>query len=324
MVNPANSADFAGAFSPVQFSVFAQEVQQLYQEPQKRRATIRKMRQVLREVGAFCPLTSDLTPLAISAWRAAYPGRAPHTWFSLLATLRAACSWMAYRRYAPNPFGFWRLSRWIPSDELGEVEPFRAHRSCEDIGRILHRADLEASGGDWHAIRLRRFVYCLAFTGAGLMEILGARWIDVDLPSRLIHIRSHPGRRLKTGARAARIPLAEPLLDVLSTDHGTREGDWIIPASKSEGYWHGGTTGYRPTDRVRQLGERAGVAGVTPLTFRHSFGTLSEDWGIGELMLQRILRHSRPQTQRHYRHHDAELLARAAAKVHFTVPSDPT
>jgi hypothetical protein len=86
------------------------------------------------------------------------------------------------------------------------------------------------------------------------------------------------------------------------------EGEWLFPHAYQTGPWLWGRPGHRPLDEVKQLGERAGVAGLT---------ILAEDWGIGELMLQRILRHSTPRTQKHYRHHDAELLHRAAAKVRF-------
>ena len=149
------------------------------------------------------------------------------------------------------------------------------------------------------------------------MEVLGLRLQDLDLAGRLIAIRSHPRRRLKTGARAARLPIAEPLARVLEEWVPRCGCDWLFPGTRRRGPWLQGSPGYRPTDRVRQLGERAGVAGLTVLAFRHSFATLSEDWGLGELMLQRILRHSRPKTQLHYRHHDAELLRRAAEKIRF-------
>jgi integrase len=316
----SDRTDCAGSFSPVPFAQFTREVLKLYQEPQKRPGTLRKVSQVLREVSRFCSSTADLGPLAICDWMASFPDRSPHTWHSLLATLQAACSWMSFRGYAPNPFDFRSVSRWIPSDELGEIDPFRYHRTAEEIGRVLHQADLEAQGGDWHAMRLQACVYSWAYTGAGLLEVLGLRIGDVDLAARQIQVKSHPKRKLKTGARAARLPIADALAVVLKGWIPQCGCDWLIPGTRRESFWNQASPGYRPTDRVRQLGERAGVNDVTPLTFRHSFGTLAEDWGIGELMLQRILRHSTPRTQRHYRHHDAELLARAAAKVHFTVP----
>src|SRR5271157_6539776 len=42
-----------------------------------------------------------------------------------------------------------------------------------------------------------------------------------------------------------------------------------------------------------------------------SFASLSEGWSIGELVLQRILRHSQIRTQRMYRHEMPEVLQAA-------------
>lgn len=304
-------------YCPVAWSQFQSEVLALYQEPHRRSGTLAKMSQVMREVGAICPTTAELDPVSIARWLAAHPGRAAWTRRTLLSALRAACAWMHWKGYGPNPFGFRSLSGWIPADELQEAASLARHRTEAEIRSVLDQADAEASGGDWNALRLRAAVYCWAYTGAGSSEILGLRVIDVDLPGRMISVRSHPGRRLKTGARAARLPIAEPLAVVLEAWLSLAASEWLLPGATRRNYWHGGAPGYRPVDRVRQLGERAGVPGLTILAFRHSFGTLAEGWGIGELMLQRLLRHSRPTTQRAYRHHDSELLRKAIDKVKF-------
>jgi integrase len=68
---------------------------------------------------------------------------------------------------------------------------------------------------------------------------------------------------------------------------------------------------------IAALGERAGVPGLTILAFRHTVGTLAEAWGIGELALQRLLRHSQPATQQHYRHPDLALMRQAVARIRF-------
>ncbi len=59
------------------------------------------------------------------------------------------------------------------------------------------------------------------------------------------------------------------------------------------------------------------MAGMTIVAFRHSLGTLAEDWDIGELMLQRLLRHASRKTQLRYRHRDLELMHRAAGKIEY-------
>lgn len=157
-----------------------------------------------------------------------------------------------------------------------------------------------------------------AFTGAGSREVLGLRVDNVDLAERVIRFRSHPRRRLKTGARAAEVPIAPPLLGVLASWLPHACSEWLFPGRERLGPWFGGAPGFKPLDRVRQLGQRAGVEGLTILAFRHTVGTLAESWGLGELELQRLLRHSQRKTQRYYRHADAEIMARTAAKISYS------
>jgi integrase len=303
------------SLSPVPFAQFQTEILTLYGT--NRIATYRKMRQVLEEFSSLCPTTDKLDPVAIASWMSAHRDRAAWTHRSLLSTLRSACSYGDFKRYLRNPFGFRPLDKWIPADELEEAEDFRRHRSAEEVRRVLARADLEALTGDWDARRLRAAIYAWAFTGAGKLEVLGLRVCDLDLPGRLIRVRSHSRRRLKTGARHAVLPVAEPLAVVLG-DWLPRTGcEWLFPHKLRTGPWFHGRPGKRPLDEAKALGDRAGVEGLTILDFRHTIGTLAEGWGIGELMLQRLLRHARRQTQQHYRHPDLELMRQAAEKIRF-------
>ncbi len=301
----------------VSFSRFEREVLSLYAPPMRRPATRRKVRQVLRELSAYCPSTTRLTPTAIADWMADHGHRAPATHRSLLAALHAACRYGVSRRYMPDPFAFRGVGAWLPGDELEAEEPFRRHRKPAEIRQVLSRADLEAKSGEWDAARLRALVYTLAFTGAHKLEVLGLRPRDLDLAGRVLVIRSHPARRLKRRARAAQLPIADPLAAVLESWLPLCGCDWVFPHKRRTGFWHHCRPGKTPLDEVRALGERAGVSGLTLLDFRHTVGTLAEGWGIGELALQRILRHARRQTQDHYRHEDLEVLRAAAAKIAY-------
>lgn len=301
----------------ISWSRFSDEVLSLYYPPMRRPSTKRKIRQVLREFAADCKRTADLTPAAIAAWLAAHADRAAATHRSLLAALHAATSYGVSRRYLPDPFAFRRVAAWLPGDELEAEEPFSRHRRPEEVRRVLALADAEASRGEWADRRLRALAYTLAFTGAGKLELLGLRVKDVDLPGRVLSIRSHPGRRLKRRARGAQLPIAPPLAAVLEGWIPEAASDWLFPHKLRTGYWLHCRPGKKPLDEIRALGERAGVPGLTLLAFRHTIGTLAESWGIGELALQRILRHARRQTQDHYRHEDLEILRQAAAKIQF-------
>jgi integrase len=159
----------------------------------------------------------------------------------------------------------------------------------------------------------------LAFTGARAREILGLSAADCDLASGLIHIRPNDRRPLETRASRRQLPIPGPLLPVLAGWIGRddRPSDWLFPHGDLTGPWLSGTVESRALGHVRALGERAGVPGLTLLCFRHSFATAAESWGLGELALQRLLGHGRPQTQRTYRHADPEQLRGAAELVRF-------
>ena len=274
---------------PVSFRHFRREVLKLYKAPARRRATRAKIDQVLREFKEICKSTKDLDPAKISDWMEAHPERAAATHRSLLSSLRAACRYGAYKRWLENPFDYRPLALWLPADELEQDEQFPRHRSAAEITRVLRRADKEARGGSWEALRLRAALYCWAYTGAGKTEVLGLRVADVDLVARTITFRSHARRRLKTGARAARLAIPERLLVVLEGWNPPRSPGWnrvALSAPASHGAvapWSRRPQGPRPGQAARR---GAGVSGLTILAIRHTVGTLSEGWGIGELELQ--------------------------------------
>lgn len=304
---------------PIHFRVFATEVLRLYRAPMRRKGTKDKTRQVLEEFGTFCRLTSDLTVEAITDWVCAHPDRRAATVDGLLRHLSAICTYGAFRGYMIDPFEFRPVSEWLPEDEL-DAEEFRHHRSAGEVRRVLVQADREALDGSWRPCRLRAAVYCWAFTGAGKVEVLGMRRRDVDLEAGVIWIRSHARRRLKARARSSPLAAAPELLEVLRWWTAMTEADgceWLFPHRYRTGPWTSGRPGHRPLDEVKALGGRAGVHGLTILAFRHTVGTLAEGWGIGELMLQRLLRHARRRTQDHYRHADIDQMRAAAGKIHF-------
>jgi len=322
---------------------FMSEVLALYRPPMRRIATYRKMEQVLREFGGLCRRPADLTPSSVAAWIAAHPGRRPATVESYLRSLRAACTYAIGAGYLQrSPFDFRSPRQWVDWD-VEELDP--PVHSAGEIARVLALADGEmgdgiwgvgsgqsrplyagvcgsmreyAGGvGGWRAARLRAVVYAFAFTGARRKELLGLAVADVDLEHGVIDIRTNGRRSLKTHASAARIPIAAPLAAVLADWIPRCGSTWLFPGVRRRGPWLEGPVGEKSLDQVKALGLRAGVPGLTFQSFRHTFASLAEGWGIGELALQRILRHSNLRTQLAYRHELPAVLRDTAAKVHF-------
>lgn len=64
---------------------------------------------------------------------------------------------------------------------------------------------------------------------------------------------------------------------------------------------------------------------MTILSFRHSFATHARAWGLSDLMVQAILRHTTRRTQRYYLHTDIPDLLDAMSRVSYAaVPARVT
>lgn len=311
------------ALRPVPFSQFASEIREIYGSAGQP-ATRAKMRQVLDEFEPLCASTADINLLAISRWLSSSGccRRAVMTRRSLLSTFRAACALGASQSYLVNPFDTWSLDRWLPAPDPEDLDRPWLCRSGAEISRVRLRAACEARGATgrarWRARRTWALVELAVWTGARAREILGAQTRDVDLAAGVFRIRTNPVRKLKTRTSRRELPLHPELVKCLS-DYLPGCGIWLIPQSCGRGPWFHGTTGYKPHEVVQQLGERVAVEGLTLESFRHTFATLAEDWGFGELQLQRWLGHTRPQTQRTYRHRRVAmpLLAQAVEWIRY-------
>jgi integrase len=297
------------------WQVFSRDVLALYAAPMRRPATYRKMRQTLREFGELVQRPPDLSPATIATWITAHPGRRPDTVQALLRSLSAACSYGVRWGYLQtNPFEFRSSRKWVDW-AVPELDP--PVHSAEEIARALARADLEASAGSWKAQRLRALIYAYAYLGARKREVLGLRVEDIDVYHRVIDLKPNARRPLKTRRSAAHLPIPEPLAHVLESWLPQTQSAWAFPGVRRIGPWLDGAPGLKAIDEIEALGLRAGVPHLTIASFRHTFASLSESWDIGELALQRVLRHTRIRTQRSYRHELPQLLRDVAAKVHF-------
>lgn len=287
----------------IAFAPFCDQLIALYGPPRAKK-TRAKLRQVLGEIRAIRGVrrTSDLTPATIQKWMDSHPDRKPITAHSLLRSLRKACSYAKTMGYLKvDPFDFRSPSEWLLIDEADDVEDFDRHRTADEVSRLLALLDREASLGSWESGRLKALVYTFAFTGMRKMEALGLKVADVDLPNRTIFIRTNEKRKLKTRGSGQPVGIAERLAVALAEWMPRTGCGWLFPGKTLAGPWLFGGPRFRPLDQVKAAGERAGVPGLTMLAFRHTIGTLAEGADLGELELQRWLRHTRRRTQDAYR-----------------------
>jgi integrase len=297
--NPASGGWGPAPMGPIFFDLMAEEMLRLYVPPLRAKATYRQMKYNLaifaRLLGPQA-LTSELTPDFIARLIASRPaGQSPFTVKSMLCNLKVACNYCLANGYITrSPFQF--RKSWI---RCGEGKP-KKHHSREDIARVLAlmARDTERKTGWalWRAQRLQALANTVAFTGMRRSEATYLRAADVLLDERLILITPTAGNRLKTVRSAQPVPIPDALAPILEAWLPHCHSEWAFPNSYRTGPWIGGSPGYKPLERMKRLGVRAGVEGFTFQSLRHSFATHSEFWGLSETMIQRILRQEHSST----------------------------
>lgn len=298
--------------SPIDFGDFRARVESLYTPPLQAPATRTKMRAVLRTFGAMPDVTTtaDLTTSNVAAWIASrHIAVRVNTLVGEMGYLAAACSlavdegWLERSPFASRRF---RLRAEAPTGPR--------HHTLADLARVLEYLATRAAEG-WPWDRLRVAAAVVAYTGLRRNEALRLRVEDVDLTAGVLRVLAsrQAGGRLKTTRSAAPVPAPPALVDLLAT--WSPGSDWLVPNRSRSGPWVGGSPGTKPLDRLRQAGLDVGVEGLTWLSLRHSWATHAEVWGLGEAEIQRVLRHTRPLTQRGYRHVDLANLRAIGARV---------
>ena len=311
----------------VTYARLTSELASVYAPELRQPATLAKIDQVLREMNAVgLRRTSDITPGLVARWMAAHPERKAVTTHALLRSFRAVCSLcVSHRWIASNPFDYRKPSAWIPLGAALESEeddePGGKARTADEIRAVLALLDAEAESGEWKPLRLRSLVYTYAFTGMRKHEALRLHRDDVDGVNKTIVIRTRDCTRLKNRRSRRQLVMPEPLADVLRPWLARVGSEWIFPGVTGKRPWTGGPPGHKPLDCIKAAGERAGVHALTIHAFRHTLATLSEEWGWGEMELQRWLGHGSTRTSKYYRHRSQAALEASAAKVGFKVSS---
>jgi integrase len=303
---------------PLSYAEFREEVEAIY--ALKAKATLCKVRQVLREFGELPSVrtTADLRPVAVARWRAAHPDRSDATCHSLLRSFRSACELgIASGCLAANPCAPKQL--W---PDVCRPERER-HLPLHEISALLEHLERKA-GLSWHGHRLYALVATVAYTGLRKLEALRLQVTDLDFARGCVRVVAR--KRLKTRAAEAPVGMPAELEDVLRgwlTQIG-RSLVWLFPNVSRTGPWTGGPPGHKPLDRLQAEAREAGLDGCTFQSLRHSWATHAELWGLGETMIQRQLRHTTRRTQEVYRHADVANLAGSVRSISFRPQASAT
>jgi len=287
---------------PIPFAQFLDKVDIIYSGPAHARRTAAKMRHILSLVaGLGVKSTADLTTELAARYVAERAKSVnANTIRGDLSYLSAACSFAVEEGWLDHVPRFKRI---CPRAVRFKMQ--KCH-SIEDVARVLEY--LRSGIGNWVNHRLYALTATVAYTGLRRDEALRLMIIDVSLSLGTILVSDRLRRKTEQSAAIVPIPreLSLILADWLPRCWCTMPA-WVFPGIRMTGPWTGGACGERAGDQVRQAGQEVGVEGFTLLSLRHTFATLARrHWGLSDIEVATILRHSSPATQAWYVHEDPD------------------
>lgn len=338
-------AYLTGEVTPIPWQDFLREFMTPYTVKTRARGTVRAMEDVVKslsaltvpsEAGELVPAirtTADLTVGTIARYVDTMPATlSPNTVVGRLRVVHIICNY-AWKtgRVRINPFLIRPIRQWAKKAPSKKKQ----FHSPEEIGRVLalmkKHVQERVGYARWRAHRLYALTATLAMTGLRAGEAYYLEIGDIDLERRLIHVRPKAAHRLKTAESENCVPIPQALYDVLAGPDGwlahrldapdgfaiDRGCTWVFPSVYRTAPWTSGSPGTKPRDRMVAVGLEAGVAGLNPLSLRHSYASLMVTLGAGPGTLKQLLRHSNESTQQYYVHRNYEALHRATADVRF-------
>jgi integrase len=268
--------------------------------------------------------TADLTVGLIAKYVATRPaGWSPHTLKTRLSSLRIACNFAERQRWLMiSPFRLVQMAKLvrIPAPSGKRCLTAAETRKLLD----LMRRDIEEKRGwaQWRARRLFGLTATVALTALRAREAQ-CLWVeDFDLANRVINlvprgprvpVEGEPAARLKTPGSAQPVAMPRVLVPIIESwwEHRLDHPDgfpmppadrvpFAFPGTTRVSAWVGGSAGTKPVDRLKALGERAGIGLVTFQMLRRGWATRAEALGIPDPLASRQCRHSSIETTKRW------------------------
>lgn len=204
------------------------------------------------------------------------------------------------------------LLRWAEEERHLTIPRFRMPKEREPEGRerwldANEIAALKAVTPDgwWPLFAL------LIYTGLRVGEAQGLRWADVRLVERRIRVHERDGRRLKTASSQRDVPIAAPLVAVL-TEHAKR-----VPHGPNDQVFAGDRWRYSMVRHtLRSAVGAAKLPHVAIHDLRHTFGVHCAQAGVPLPRLQKLMGHASPiMTMRYMKHAPESYFAEDAARL---------
>ena len=241
------------AYSAPTWPEFRVEFLGFYSPPLYPRATyfsVRRVLDVVEELGLQS--LSDLRPNLVTRFCGRQTGQGGRpikvrTVETQFVYFKLMCEYAAGQGYiAADPTAARKI--WI-SDSAHEFTG--RHLSSDQMRAVRGRAELDAAGDDWLALRDWVLFELLAGLGLRRAEALGLPCTDVDVVEETVLIRRNTRRRCKTEKSEAYLPAPRLFLDLFRDRWLPRCGGiWVCPAW-DDGHmakpWLYGSTKSRPT-----------------------------------------------------------------------------
>ncbi len=188
------------------------------------------------------------------------------------------------------------VARGIQKPAVGKRTRRLTAEEYRKLGRALEAADEEL----WQGVAgIKLFL----LTGFRLSEIAGLKWSEVDEGDSCF--------RLDDSKEDASVrPVGRPVFDVLSALPRQAGNGYVLPGPRSEdGH-------YTSLDEaIARITKKAGIAGITSHTLRHSYASVAGDLGFTEITIAALLGHAAGNVTQRYVHHLDSVLIAAANKV---------
>lgn len=205
-------------------------------------------------------------------------------------------------RQVYTPFiAIWKKAELRGLCEVRRWERPRMAAKPRDRWATVDEVERMVAAAAWH---LGPLVVFLAYTGARMSEAMGLDWSDVDETAAWVVFRETKRKDEDRG-----VPLHPCALEALKQIRH-REGRVFLTPADEPYYDTGKMAGGQVKTAWAGMCRRAGVAGVTPHTMRHTFSTWLTAAGVTERIRDELMGHSSTDTGRRYAHVPrAELVA---------------
>ncbi len=194
--------------------------------------------------------------------------------------------------------------RKLSESPLTEVaRPKRTKTEARYLTALEVRSILDNAG----TLRYRTALQLIAVTGLRRGEALALRWEDIDLDSRLLHVRATLARTNlglnitppKTESAFRQIALTDSLVEVLKFHRIAQDQEKALGGNKyiDKGFVFATETGepVDPRNLFRALviaSKRSGITGIGLHTLRHSAATTMLEAGVPIHVVSKVLGHS--------------------------------